>query len=353
MNRNWAASQNDIAKASGFSRSTVSRALDNHRGIPESTKQKIFDIAKKLGYKKNPIVSMLTAQVRASRTRKVNSTLAYITTLSTPALFLGINPTYSRFFLGAQKRAEELGYGLDPIWRRDSTMTAERITKILISRGISGLLLAPRPNPLSHISLRWEKFAAVAIGHPLPSPKVHFAGAWHYNIMSAALRVIHKYGYRRVGFAVLPESDQYSNYALFSRYLLYRSSLPTKYQVPLLYKPSQAEEIDLPRFEQWFSRHQPEVILCLGPQIPEWLSRLGLSVPQDVAYADLCLGSVDGTFAGVSEMPEVIAAGAVDLVVEQLHLNNFGPPEHPKTLLIEGKWVDGKTLPRKHPAASS
>ncbi len=41
----------DIAQAAGVSPSTVSRALNNHTGIPESTRQKIQEIAAQLNYR--------------------------------------------------------------------------------------------------------------------------------------------------------------------------------------------------------------------------------------------------------------------------------------------------------------
>jgi hypothetical protein len=34
----------------------------------------------------------------------------------------------------------------------------------------------------------------------------------------------------------------------------------------------------------------------------------------------------------------------VDLVVEQLQQNNLGVPDIPKSIHIEGEWVQGKTL---------
>jgi hypothetical protein len=49
--------------------------------------------------------------------------------------------------------------------------------------------------------------------------------------------------------------------------------------------------------------------------------------------------------AGIDQSGERVGAAAVDLVVEQLHANEFGRPPNPKTVLIEGRWVPGKTAP--------
>jgi DNA-binding LacI/PurR family transcriptional regulator len=339
-------SQTAIAQATGLSRSTVSRALSNYEGTSEKTKELVRSAAERLGYRKNAIVSMLTAQIRLSRLQKVSATLGYVTTLSTPGI-RKINATYHLFYQGAKRRAEELGYGLDLIWRKEQDMTSERFTKILVSRGIRGILIPPRPSARSHILLDWNKFSSVAIGHPLPTPKLHWAGAVHHRIMEQALRMVRKAGYRRIGFAVLPDSDRYANYIFSSRFLLYQTLALPRDRVPLLYRPASNENVDCAKFSRWIKRHKPEVLLCVGSRVPTWLKELGIKVPGDIAYADLCLESEDGTQAGNFERPEVIAASAVDLVVEQLHHNSQGIPAHPKSVLIEGKWVDGKTLPHR------
>jgi LacI family transcriptional regulator len=346
MEKKIVASQNDIARVAKVSRSTVSRALINHPTIPPDTRRRILEIAEELGYKKNPVVSMLTAQIRSSKLRRVESTLAYMTTLSSP-LISERNPAYYQFFVGAKKRAEELGYGLDTIWRKEKAMTSDRMTRILSSRGIRGIVLAPRPDALTHITLKWDQFVAVAVGHPLPAPRLSFSGAWHYDLISKALRATSKYGYRRVGFAIAPDADRYSQYAFSARYHLYQNLLPAKLRVPLLYRPMGKEGFDIRKFERWFEKYRPEVILHAGGVIPTWLERLNISVPGDVACVDICLTSDDGRYAGVFERPEVIAAAAVDLVVEQLHSNTLGPPVLPKIAQTAGQWVDGPTLPRR------
>ncbi len=304
--------------------------------------------AERLGYQKNALVSMLTAQIRAGRLQKTTSTLAYLTTLSTPRIPV-INATYHLFFEGAKKRAEELGYGLDVVWRKESAMTGSRMTKILQARGIRGLLVAPRPAPLSHITLDWNKFAAACIGHSLPAPKLHLAGAHHTRIIETALRMIRKHHYKRVGFAVLPSCDHYAQYTFSSRFLFYQSLIPASDRIPPLYHPTKGDdrEIDLPKLERWFSKNKPDVILGVGPQIWDWLTMLKISVPSDVAFVDICLPNTDGSCAGIFEMPDIIAASAVDLLVEQIHQNQRGIPDHPKSVAIEGKWIDGRTLPKR------
>jgi hypothetical protein len=48
--------------------------------------------------------------------------------------------------------------------------------------------------------------------------------------------------------------------------------------------------------------------------------------------------------AGIDQQTDVLGAAAVDLLVEQLHHNERGPPEHPKMVMTEGLWREGETV---------
>lgn len=337
-----------LAKAVGVSRSTVSRALSDHPGTNEETKKLVREAATRLGYRKKPLVSMLSAQIRANRHAKNEATVAYLTTFPFPEI-PKINATYHAFFEGAQERAEELGYGLDLVWLKDHAMTGVRMSKILFARGIQGLLVAPRPTPLGHISLRWSDFSTACIGHALPTPSFHVANALHHRTMDIALRMIRKHHYQRIGFAVGIDSDRFAQRILSSRFLLYQNSIPPDERIPSLFDLTinRDSSVNLKAFQKWYQKYRPEVIICLGSYVPTLLKAAGISVPNEVAYVDLCLSSEDGEQAGIFERPKVIAASAVDLVVEQIHTNHRGVPENPKSVGIEGKWVNGKTLPMK------
>ncbi len=58
--------QEDIAKILNVSRTTVARALNGSENIKPETKEKIIELAKELGYKKNPISSSLASKKKKS-----------------------------------------------------------------------------------------------------------------------------------------------------------------------------------------------------------------------------------------------------------------------------------------------
>lgn len=78
-------------------------------------------------------------------------------------------------------------------------------------------------------------------------------------------------------------------------------------------------------------------------QVPGWLKKLGVGIPADLALAHPALGPDVKEWSGVHMRGALHASHAVDLVTSQLLRNEKGLPREPKTVIIEGRWVDGKT----------
>lgn len=129
----------DVARALGVSHTTVSMALRNDPRILPATRQKVNQAAVRLGYRSDPIVSELMAQLRASRARSNEVPLAFLTAWPTRDGWRKVMD-HVDFFKGALARATELGYGLDEFWLREPGMTPQRMTSILRTRGIRGSL---------------------------------------------------------------------------------------------------------------------------------------------------------------------------------------------------------------------
>ncbi len=340
-------SQNDIARVTGLTRSTVSRALANHPQTAEATKKVVREAAKRLGYQKNAIVSLLTAQIRQSKIAPTQSALAYVTSFPPDHIWGPDAKNYWEYYAGAKAQANALGYQLDMISRSEKGMTTQRFNSMLVARGIRGCVIAPRSHPLSHVAMDYSRFAVAAVGHPLAAPHVNHASPWHFQMMSLALRQILKRGYVRLGYAILPVSDRYSDWGFSSRFALYQAQIQPRFRVPFLAKTLDPRVPTRADFEKWFFKHKPDVILCTGHVVPTWIAELGLKVPEDAAYADLVKSVGDPSVSGVYERPRDVGACAVDLVIEQLHKNHIGVPPVAKCIHVEGVWINGASMGRK------
>jgi hypothetical protein len=69
-----------------------------------------------------------------------------------------------------------------------------------------------------------------------------------------------------------------------------------------------------------------------------------ITVPDDIGLVHLDLHAGLKDWAGMRQNNEQIGIAAVDMLVGQLHRNEFGPPPFQKCMFIEGTWVDGETV---------
>lgn len=290
---------------------------------------------------------MLTAQLRASKAKASQLTIAYLIDGTPETSGPTVSHVGHRYTQGIVKRANELGYGIDFIYRRERGMTSSKIQSLLRARGIRGILIGPRRSPLGHLSLKWESLAAVSVAHALPHLNIHYSTPAHFQNIGIALRKISKLGYRRIGFAVSKRTDRFANLEFSAHYTLYAQETPPELRIPVFTAWGLDMEEDVHSFDQWFSRHRPEIIIHAGVTIPYCMSILGLEAPKDAGLCDLMLPSPHCGSSGIDQMEGAITMAAVDLIVEQLHNNDLGIPKFLKAVSIQGCWVPGKTAPKR------
>lgn len=333
-----------LAVLTGVSRTTVSLALRNHPSLPADTRARIQKIAAAHGYKQDPVVSSLMAQLRTSRAQRAVERIAYFTTWDTRDGWRRPG-NENNYFLGASERAAKLGYELEHIWAREPGVTTARLSKILYTRAIRGIILAPFSSPRSHITMDWKHFASAAISHTLVRPLVHRASHAHYNGMFLALRHLRHHGYRRIGFATRLEQSERVGSSWLAALLVYQQSIPEAHRVPPLLPPVPTNAgMDAAAFAQWYHQHKPDVVISNLSNVLDLLRTMGMHVPKDVGFASLDLTTKDDPWSGIDQQAMEVGAAAMDQVVTQLQNNEFGLPKYPKTVYLDGLWRDGNTL---------
>ena len=169
-----------IAQAAGVSHVTVSLALRNDPRLPVETRRRVQDVARELGYRPNPLVHALMSQVRARKPMKNITTIAFLTAFPTPDAWRKVSHVYRDYFDGAVERAAELGYRVEEIWAKEPGMTGRRLSDVLETRGIRGLLVGPLPPSRGHLSLDWSRFVSATMGYSMWRPDLHRASSNHY-----------------------------------------------------------------------------------------------------------------------------------------------------------------------------
>jgi LacI family transcriptional regulator len=285
-------------------------------------------------------------------------TLAYVTNWESKWGWRSL-PAHERYYLAAQRKAAELGYQLEHLWLGETGMTQRRLDRMLMHRGINGVLLASHRISCDELAgLDWSRLSAVKIGCFPHAPTLNQITVDPGSVMRLALRHILGEGYRRIGL-VLPRclddlADQTWSGAFHAEQ--YRCSI--KEALPVLYLKNPAQEysqasgiqsirtIDNATLSHWFRQYRPEVIVGLTPAVLETMRTCGLRTPRDVGYVDLCLQDPGYAVAGVWENCERVGELAVETLVNQLEKNVFGVPEVATVTSIGGVWREGASLPR-------
>lgn len=330
-----------IAAEAGVSRATVSRALRNHPAIPPRTRKRIQAIARRWGHATNPLISTLMTHVRATSSGKHLGTLAYLTAWSTRDGWKS-NATDTKYFEGAMERARRSGFRLEEFWLKEPGMTSRRMSEILHTRGITGIIVAPLPFPpvRGHLSLHWTDFAAVTLGYSVWRPNLDRVASHYSNNLVRVVHQLRRLGHRRIGFALQEGLDERTDRNMISSFQFLQQGMQTSARIPAL-TVSQDGKRD---FDRWLRANSPDVVISFGGPVLPWLRELGLNVPKDVGFVDLDLHDKSGSIAGIDQHSESLAATAVDLLIAQLHRSEYGLPKLPKLMLMEGTWVSGATV---------
>jgi len=86
-------------------------------------------------------------------------------------------------------------------------------------------------------------------------------------------------------------------------------------------------------------REKPDSLLVYKLPVKTWLAKSGLRVPEDIGVAFLYRTNDEMKAGpGIDGNLQSVGAAAFDLVGEGLRTNCLGLPQHPKDVLIKGKW---------------
>jgi DNA-binding LacI/PurR family transcriptional regulator len=327
-----------IARRASVHPTTVSRALRDDPRIPFNTRRRIKKIARQLHYSVNPLVSSLAKRQRKSGIFR--GVLAWIDNFPTQTGCQKIL-TFKEYFDGAQARASELGFRLEPFWLGEKELSSRRASSILRTRNVQGLLLAPQPHSYRPLTLQWEWFSVVTFGYSLTQPQFHMVTNHQYHTQIMGFRRLLALGYRRIGFVLSAEDNARSKYNYLAGFLIEENHVDLKDRVP----PFMASEFTFEEFSKWYKKYKPEVVIAQNPSVYHWLRSLNLEVPRDVGYSAL-LRREDDILSGLFQRSEKIGRTATDFLVSFIEKNERGIPKHPLNLLCESRWLSGVTLRR-------
>ena len=342
---NHGVTMKSIAAQAGVTQATVSMSLANNPRIPPTTRERIQAIAKKLGYHPNPYVSTLMRLRRQGKPLKDKPALAFVCAQRTADGWRNHQSlTIRQMREGAIERATLRGYRAQEFWLHRDGMSNERFCEMLHARGIQGLLLSPLADGDPTPALRWEYFAAVSLSVPLPALTISTVCNDHYFSSLLAVRECHRRGYRRPGLALRNVHQHRFQGRWQAGYLVSGEMMPDL----TLVKPLFVNDWDAaaaPQLARWLKREKPDVIINLGgAPLHDLLTRAGWRVPQDIGFAWLACPRLGDPLSGVWQNGRLTGAMAVDTLISMVERHERGMPEQATSLMLEGRWNEGRTL---------
>lgn len=328
----------DVARAAGVHQTTVSRALRNDRRLPESTRARIKSIAEQMGYRPNPLLSALGANLRQRRTGEFSATLAYLIRADSPA------ERQREHLAGATEAAAAQGYRLEEFVVGSVGLSPERLNEILLARNVQGVVIGPLPEPHGTIALRWEEFCAVSIELSVMEPRFDRVAHDSYSGMRRILDECRSRGYRRPGVVLTDGVHQRTRGLNLGAYYLEVHGGGLELVQPFI-APAWSDE----GFAAWFREQRPDAIVTsnvLREPVTGWLERAGIRVGADLGLANVN-ALADQAIAGVQQEWNAIGAIAVQLLIDKINRNDRGAPQLYRTIVTPGRWHEGTTLPRR------
>jgi LacI family transcriptional regulator len=173
----------DIAKRAGVSYATVSRALNGRPDVSEATRQRVFELAREMGYQPNAIARSLVKQK------------SQIIAVIVPDVS---NPFFADITMAVNEAADEAGYttmicntGWDPIKEQEKL-------RIMVEQRVEGIILKPtafiKPGTLESFNL-----PLVLLWHAMDD-NLSYIEVDHEAGGRLAVRHLLEKGYKRIAY---------------------------------------------------------------------------------------------------------------------------------------------------------
>lgn len=338
--------QKMVAHAAKVDPSTVCLALNNSPNLPAATRDRIIEIADKLGYRRDPMMGALAAYRRTHAVPVFHGVLGWL--VNTEGGYdWRIAPQYREYYAGAKEQAEKLGYQIVLLDLNDYRENPQRLNGVLRARNICGLLVCPQPHMHTLLIQDFEDMSAVTFGYTVKSPRLHMVTSPHYAAMREAICELRERGYRRIGYVIPDEHNERLNRNYMAGFLIEQSTWPAAEQL--------APFIELPRlepFRAWLLAQKPDAVITTHYGFPELIAALKIKVPEKLGVVVTSLVDSVRNYTGIDEDCREVGRVAACLLASLVERGEKGLPSRPQCVLVQGAWSEGRTLRPRPPEKS-
>ncbi|HVU22526.1 MAG TPA: LacI family DNA-binding transcriptional regulator [Opitutus sp.] len=340
-----------LARLAGLSPSGVSLALRDSPKISAATKKRVRQLADRHGYRADAKVVALMTHLRKPRAVRQQACFGVISFYDEPHPWEA-SLHLARIYDGMRRRADELGYRLEPVWLRAPGMTYRRVRGVLETRGIEGLLCFGSPDLEQEFPAELGHYAIVTIGLSIRTP-LHRVTSHFYNDTVHVLDRLHQLGYRRPGLVLGRYEELRGGHAHLSAYLGWCEHRLGPGRALSIHHVDHVDEAPL---GEWLRRERPDAIVFVHlydrlSELRAALRRHRVRVPGEIGVAALSQILEDSGFSGLQQNQPLMGAWAVELLAARIANRDLGIPANPRIEMVGGRWIENRSLrPRAAPA---
>ncbi len=332
----------DIAARAGVHQTTVSLALRDSPRLTATTRKRIQTLAREMGYRKDPYVTALMAQVHTARRREESPVLAVLDSLG--GELLATESTFRELLKGFRARAESLGYAAEVIPCGGQTDAIRNIARHLQGRGIRAAFL-PGSTGALRLAETLTEAAMVSITGGDLCRRLHTTGPDHFHNARVATAELLARGRSRFallipeGWRAPPLYDWIGGIRAELQKAIDDGRLARLVEPRVLRVP----EGDARTLDRLLGsgKTAPDALLGYPVRFLDLLGKTGRTVPDDIAFASPALFPEETGMPGIHPRRFEVGQAAADILAAQLHRHEFGLPALPRTVLLEGVWVEG------------
>lgn len=336
----------DVAREANVHQTTVSLALRNDPRLPAETRARISALAEKMGYRPDPMLSALNFY-RASRDNVKTPPSMAIVMRSRVGRLATACYAENQFEKGARQACTRMGYRLVVFEVGGAPAEGMRLSRILRSRGIGGVILASLDTTIPKLDVDWDHFSALCIESQHLGLSLHTVANNQSGITRMAVRRVGELGYRRIGLAVGEVEEAALGNPFAAGYLVEVHGRKELTMIPPHFLRNGPTATIVRELGAWVRRHRIDAVLSNWSTMLEKLEAAGFRIPQQLGLATLDHNPHKGAAAGMRQSHELVGDRAVEALALLMKTNQKGQINLPNTTLVDGFWQDGPELPRK------
>jgi DNA-binding LacI/PurR family transcriptional regulator len=285
--------------------------------VGAQTAERVRRAIAKLGYRPDPALSALAAY-RSSEGGGRGSVLAFLDCDQTP---------YSGMVLkGARREALLLGYSMERIVLPAQADRQRQLARMLFHRGVRGLIFGPSDDFWEFSGWDWEQFAAVSLGAVVHRPALHSVTADYFHSAEDGCRLLREKGCRKIGLVVEAKLEARTGHRWLGGFLAANAGISSAVFQGQLQKSS-----DL---KAWAKRERIDGILTIHFEVWHPLRNAGICF----AFLNDSVTPPGQTFLALNR--DRIGGEGVRLLHHLLLRREFGLPEEPKRVALQGRWSE-------------